>query len=67
MIKNLNRIKRNNANFSSRYKLLRLDKNERTSKFPRKFIKLLKKKLTNENLLVYPEYTLFYKLLSKEH
>lgn len=67
MLKNLNHIKRNNANVLSRYKLLRLDKNERTSKFPKKFIKLLKKKLTSENLLVYPEYSLFYKLLSREH
>ena len=62
-----NTVKRSKPSSESRFKFLRLDKNERVSKFPKKFISLFKKKLSSENLNVYPETYEFYTLLQKKH
>jgi len=64
---NFNFVKRTKPSSLSRQKFLRLDKNERVSAFPKKFLNLFKKKLDSENLNTYPEIFSFYKLLSKEH
>lgn len=62
-----NFVKRSQILTSTRFKYLRLDKNERVSPFPKKFISLFKRKLDSENLNTYPEIFNFYKLLSKSH
>ena len=60
-------VKRNKPIKKSRLGFLRLDKNERVSKFSSNFIKLFKKRLSSEHLNAYPEIYNFYKLLSKLH
>ncbi len=62
-----NIVKRIKLNHKSRFKHLRLDKNERVSKFPKKFVEIFKKKLSSENFSIYPEIYKFYELLSKKH
>lgn len=62
-----NFVKRSKIPLSTRFTYLRLDKNERVSPFPKKFISLFKKKLSSKNLNTYPEIFNFYKLLSKNH
>lgn len=66
-MKSFNIVKRSKPLFESRHKYIRLDKNERVSKFPKNFISLFKKKLNSESLNTYPEIFNFYKLLSKSH
>ena len=60
-------IKRSKSINRSRFGFLRLDKNERISKFPKNFIKILKKKINSNIFNIYPETFTFYKLLSKVH
>jgi histidinol-phosphate aminotransferase len=67
MSRTFNNYKRAKINSESRINYLRLDKNERVSKFPKNFIKIFKKELNSENINSYPEIFKFYQLLSKNH
>ena len=51
----------------SRHTFLRLDKNERVSKFNQKFFQKLTKKISHEHLASYPELNPLYDLISKEN
>ena len=60
MSRTFNNYKRAKINSESRINYLRLDKNERVSKFPKNFIKIFKKELNSENINSYPEIFKFY-------
>ena len=60
-------VKRSKQLSESRVKYLRLDKNERVTKFPYSFIKIFKKQINSESLNIYPELFKFYRALSKTH
>ncbi len=60
-------VKRTKPSSVSRVKFLRLDKNERVTKFPNNFIKIFKKQINSESLNIYPELFKFYGSLSKNH
>jgi len=64
-IKHLNKVYRNRGETISRYKYLRLDKNERVTNFSNYFVKKLKNKLNSFHLSAYPEIEKIYKLLAK--
>lgn len=62
-IRKIKTLTRDNLNFNSRKKYLRLDKNERVTDFGAKFFKDLK--ISSFDLSAYPETGKIYKLLSK--
>ena len=65
--KNINTVKRNRGIFPTRVKKLRLDANERISKFENNFINNIKKKISSFHFTAYPETEKIYDLLSKKY
>lgn len=65
--RNFNFVKRDSLTKKTRFDQIRLDKNERVSKFEKKFIDIFKKNLKSEHFNSYPELYNFYKNLSKIH
>tara|TARA_B110000971_G_C20024734_1_gene508179 strand:- start:288 stop:1364 length:1077 start_codon:yes stop_codon:yes gene_type:complete len=65
--KNIKNIKRNRGIFSTRVNKLRLDANERISKFENNFINRIKKKISSFHFSAYPETEKIYDLLSKKY
>ena len=63
----INRIKRNKFLNESRYKKVRLDKNEKIDKFSKSFLKHFKSKLSSETFTAYPEVQNLLKLIAKKN
>ena len=64
-MKHLNQVYRIRGETISRFRYLRLDKNERVTNFSNYFLKKLKNKLNSFYLSAYPEIEKIYTLLSK--
>ena len=60
-------LKRNLPEKESRFNFLRLDKNERVSRFELSFLRHFKNNLKSEHFTAYPELYTFYKKISKLH
>ena len=61
----LNSLLRKRNPINSRYKNIRLDKNERVSSFDNYFLNKIKSNLSSEYISAYPEVEEIYKVLSK--
>lgn len=67
-IKNyINKIKRTKFLKTSRYKKIRLDKNEKIDQFSNSFLNLYKSKLTSDILTAYPEFSNLLKLIANKN
>ena len=64
--KKIDKILRIRGSSKSRYGKIRLDKNERISKFENYFINKIKKKINSNYLTAYPEIESLYAILSKK-
>jgi len=64
--KNIDKIFRIRGTLKSRYKAIRLDKNERVSEFDKYFLNKIKKKINSNYLTTYPEIEQLYKILAKK-
>jgi len=64
--KKIDKILRIRGPSKSRYGKIRLDKNERISKFENYFINKIKKKINSNYLTAYPEIESLYEILSKK-
>ena len=63
--KHIKKISRYRGIFDTRLNKIRLDANERVSGFERKFLNLIKKKITSTHLIAYPEIEKLYDLFAK--
>ena len=64
--KNIDKIYRIRGSLKSRYRMIRLDKNERISNFENYFLTKIKKSLNSNFLNSYPEIEPLYNILSKK-